>query len=129
MKYWTYYTDVVRYLERIEAGQSQKREGPAYLVWQDGDGPSMIIGPGVEWYRGDGPPPDFDAPVPSAATASLPRDAPECVASIAPGPKPIEGEAPQAQGAQENKPMIPTTVGLRRIKDINLNNRIQPPNL
>ena len=61
MKYWCYYTDVVRYLERIEAGQSQKREGPAYLVWQDGDGPSMIIGPGVEWYRGDGPPPDIDA--------------------------------------------------------------------
>ena len=61
MKYWTYYTDVVRYLERIEAGQSQKAEAPAYLVWQDGDGPSMIIGPGVEWYRGDGPPPDIDA--------------------------------------------------------------------
>ncbi len=61
MKYWCYYTDVVRYLERVEAGQSQKREGPAYLVWQDDDGPSMIIGPGVEWYRGDGPPPDIDA--------------------------------------------------------------------
>ena len=61
MKYWCYYTDVVRYLERLEAGQSQKREAHAYLVWQDGDGPSMIIGPGVEWYRGDGPPPDIDA--------------------------------------------------------------------
>ena len=61
MKYWCYYTDVVRYLERIEAGQSQKREAPAYLVWQDDDGPSMIVGPGVEWYRGDGPPPDTAA--------------------------------------------------------------------
>ena len=61
MKYWCYYTDVVRYLERIEAGQSQKTEAPAYLVWQDDDGPSMIAGPGIEWYRGDGPPPDIDA--------------------------------------------------------------------
>ncbi len=43
------------------------------------------------------------------------------------GPKPIEGEAPQ--GARENKPVIPTTIGLRRMKDINLNNRSQPPNL
>ncbi len=43
------------------------------------------------------------------------------------GPKPIEGEAPQ--GAQENKPMIPATIGLRRMKDINLNNRSQPQNL
>ena len=62
MKYWCYYTDVVRYLERLEALYSQKKaEGPAYLVWQDDDGPSMIAGPGIEWYRGDGPPPDIDA--------------------------------------------------------------------
>ena len=61
MKYWCYYTDVVRYLERIEAGQSQKTAAPAYLIWQDDDGPSMIVGPGVEWYRGNGPPPDIDA--------------------------------------------------------------------
>ncbi len=61
MKYWCYYTDVVRYLERLEASQSPKTAAPAYLVWQDDDGPSMIIGPGVEWYRGDGPPPDIDA--------------------------------------------------------------------
>ena len=61
MKYWCYYTDVVRYLERIEAGQFQKTAAPAYLVWQDDDGPSMIVGPGVEWHRGDGPPPDIDA--------------------------------------------------------------------
>ncbi len=62
MKYWCYYTDVVRYLERLEALYSQKKtEGPAYLIWQDDDGPSMIAGPGIEWHRGDGPPPDIDA--------------------------------------------------------------------
>ena len=62
MKYWCYYTDVVRNLERLEALYSQKKaEGPAYLIWQDDDGPSMIAGPGIEWHRGDGPPPDIDA--------------------------------------------------------------------
>ena len=62
MKYWCYYTDVVRYLERIEASQSPKKaEAPAYLIWQDDDGPSMIAGPGIDWHRGDGPPPDIDA--------------------------------------------------------------------
>ena len=62
MKYWCYYTDIVRYLERIEESQSQKKaEAPAYLIWQDDDGPSMIAGPGIDWHRGDGPPPDIDA--------------------------------------------------------------------
>ena len=61
MKYWCYYTDVVRYLERVEKLCARKTKAPAYLVWQDDDGPSMIIGPGVEWYRGDGPPPGIDA--------------------------------------------------------------------
>ena len=72
MKYWCYYTDVVRYLERIEAGQSQKTAAPAYLIWQDDDGPSMIIGPGVEWYRGNGPPPDIDAITVSAGRPLAP---------------------------------------------------------
>ncbi len=61
MKYWCYYTDVVRYLERLEALCAPKTKAPAYLVWQDDDGPSMIAGPGIEWHRGDGPPPDIDA--------------------------------------------------------------------
>ena len=39
----------------------------------------------------------------------------------------LEGETPQ--GAQENQPVIPTTIGLCRMKDINLNKRSQPPNL
>ena len=61
MKYWCYYTDVVRYLERVEKLCARKTEAPAYLVWQDDDGPSMIAGPGIEWHRGEGPPPDIDA--------------------------------------------------------------------
>ena len=61
MKYWCYYTDVVRYLERLEALCAPKTKAPAYLIWQDDDGPSMIAGPGIEWHRGDGPPPDIDA--------------------------------------------------------------------
>ncbi len=61
MKYWCYYTDVVRYLEKLEALHAPKTKAPAYLIWQDDGGPSMIVGPGVEWYRGDGPPPNIDA--------------------------------------------------------------------
>ena len=61
MKYWCYYTDVVRYLEKLEALCAPKTQAPAYLIWQDDGGPSMIVGPGVEWYRGDGPPPHIDA--------------------------------------------------------------------
>ena len=77
MKYWCYYTDVVRYLERLEALYSQKKaEGPAYLVWQDDDGPSMIAGPGIEWHRGDGPPPDIDAINVRIGRPSAPRRRP-----------------------------------------------------
>ena len=61
MKYWCYYTDVVRYLEKVEALFAPKTRGPAYLVWTDDDGPHMIAGPGIHWYRGDGPMPDLDS--------------------------------------------------------------------
>ena len=43
------------------------------------------------------------------------------------GRKPTERKAPQ--GAQENKPMFPLMIGLRRMKNINLNNASQPLNL
>ncbi len=61
MKYWCYYANVVRYLEKVEALFVPKTRGPAYLVWTDDDGPHMIAGPGIHWYRGDGPMPDLDA--------------------------------------------------------------------
>ena len=61
MKYWCYYANVVRYLEKVEALLAPKTRGPAYLVWTDDDGPHMIAGPGIHWYRGDGPMPDLDA--------------------------------------------------------------------
>ena len=61
MKYWCYYTDVVRYLEKVEALCAPKTPRGAYLVWTDDDGPHMIAGPGVYWNRGDGPMPDLDA--------------------------------------------------------------------
>ena len=61
MKYWCYYANVVRYLEKVEALFAPKTRGPAYLVWTDDDGPHMIAGPGIHWYRGDGPMPDLDA--------------------------------------------------------------------
>ncbi len=64
MKYGRYYKDVVRRLERIEARRSHKAGAPAYLIWQDEDGPSMIVGPGIEWHRGDGPPPARTRPAP-----------------------------------------------------------------
>ena len=61
MKYWCYYANVVRYLEKVEALFAPKTRGPAYLVWTDDDGPHMIAGPGIHWYRGDGPMPDLDS--------------------------------------------------------------------
>ena len=61
MKYWCYYANVVRYLEKVEALLAPITRGPAYLVWTDDDGPHMIAGPGIEWYRGQGPMPDLDA--------------------------------------------------------------------
>ena len=61
MKYWCYYANVVRYLEKVEALLAPITRGPAYLVWTDDDGPHMIAGPGIHWYRGDGPMPDLDS--------------------------------------------------------------------
>ena len=70
MKYWCYYANVVRYLEKVEALFVPKTRGPAYLVWTDDDGPHMIAGPGIHWYRGDGPMPDLDAlEIPVSITA------------------------------------------------------------
>ena len=40
MKYWCYYANVVRYLEKVEALFVPKIRGPAYLVWTDDDGPT-----------------------------------------------------------------------------------------
>ena len=72
MKYWCYYANVVRYLEKVEALFVPKTRGPAYLVWTDDDGPHMIAGPGIEWYRGDGPMPDLDAlEIPVSITAPI----------------------------------------------------------
>ena len=72
MKYWCYYANVVRYLEKVEALFTPKTRGPAYLVWTDDDGPHMIAGPGIHWYRGDGPMPDLDAlEIPVSITAPI----------------------------------------------------------
>ena len=72
MKYWCYYANVVRYLEKVEALFVPKTRGPAYLVWTDDDGPHMIAGPGIHWYRGDGPMPDLDAlEIPVSITAPI----------------------------------------------------------
>ena len=72
MKYWCYYANVVRYLEKVEALYAPKTRGPAYLVWTDDEGPHMIAGPGIEWYRGDGPMPDLDAlEIPVSITAPI----------------------------------------------------------
>ena len=72
MKYWCYYANVVRYLEKVEALFAPKTRGPAYLVWTDEDGPHMIAGPGIHWYRGDGPMPDLDSlEIPVSITAPI----------------------------------------------------------
>ena len=72
MKYWCYYANVVRYLEKVEALFAPKTRGPAYLVWTDDDGPHMIAGPGIHWYRGDGPMPDLDSlEIPVSITAPI----------------------------------------------------------
>ena len=72
MKYWCYYANVVRYLEKVEALLAPITRGPAYLVWTDDDGPHMIAGPGIHWYRGDGPMPDLDSlEIPVSITAPI----------------------------------------------------------
>ena len=72
MKYWCYYANVVRYLEKVEALLAPPTRGPAYLVWTDDDGPHMIAGPGIHWYRGDGPMPDLDSlEIPVSITAPI----------------------------------------------------------
>ena len=60
MKHWCYYTRVVSYLEKLEALCAPNTKTAHFLVWTDDDGPHMIVGPGVEWYRGDGPMPELD---------------------------------------------------------------------
>ena len=72
MKYWCYYANVVRYLEKVEALLAPITRGPAYLVWTDDEGPHMIAGPGIHWYRGDGPMPDLDSlEIPVSITAPI----------------------------------------------------------
>ena len=71
MKHWCYYTRVVSYLERLEANQSQNTRTGAYLVWRDDDGPVMVAGPDIDWFRGDGPCPIGDL----AAQTDLPAQA------------------------------------------------------
>ena len=61
MKHWCHFSRVVSYLERVEAGVPDNTPKGRYLVWTDEDGPHMIAGPGIEWYRGDGPMPDLDS--------------------------------------------------------------------
>jgi len=60
MKHWCFYANVVRNLERLEAGAAQKKPGGAYLVWSDDEGPHMIAGPDIDWHRGAGPMPDLE---------------------------------------------------------------------
>ena len=61
MKHWCQYARVVNYLERLEAAQRQNTPTGAYLVWRD-DGPWMVAGPDIDWFRGDRPPPDIEGP-------------------------------------------------------------------
>ena len=61
MKHWCHFSRVVSYLERVEAGVPDNTPKGRYLVWTDEDGPHMIAGPGIHWYRGDGPMPDLDS--------------------------------------------------------------------
>ena len=61
MKHWSHFSRVVSYLERVEAGVPDNTPKGRYLVWTDDDGPHMIAGPGIHWYRGDGPMPDLDS--------------------------------------------------------------------
>ena len=109
MKYWCYYANVVRYLETVEALFVPKTRGPAYLVWTDDDGPHMIAGPGIHWYRGDGPMPDLDAleiPVSigaarvskrlptSARSTRTRRNTPRTVSKPSPAKRPIHPPSP-----------------------------------
>ena len=56
----SYYPKIVSFLERLEARQVQNTPTGAYLVWRDDDGPWMVAGPDIDWFRGDGPLPDLE---------------------------------------------------------------------
>ncbi len=59
MRHWTYYTRVFSFLERIEARQAKNTPTGAYLVWRDDDGPVMVAGPDIDWFRGNGRSPTY----------------------------------------------------------------------
>jgi len=59
MRHGSYYPKIVSFLERLEAAQAQNTPTGAYLVWRDEDGPWMVAGPDIDWFRGDGPLPDL----------------------------------------------------------------------
>ncbi len=72
MKHWCYYANVVRYLEKLEAGAAKKKQRGAYLVSTDDEGPHMIAGPDIYWHRGAGPMPDLEGLRNGAASVSKP---------------------------------------------------------
>ena len=83
MKHWCFYTRVVSYLDRLEAGEPQKTPTGAYLVWRDEDGPWMVAGPDIDWFRGDGPLPDIEGLVLSGAARVSKRSPPSALSTQA----------------------------------------------
>jgi len=83
MRHWCFYTRVVSYLERLEAGQVQNTPTGAYLVWRDDDGPWMVAGPDIDWFRGDGPLPDIEGLILSGAARVHKRSAPNSLSTRA----------------------------------------------
>ena len=113
MKYWCYYANVVRYLEKVEALFVPKTRGPAYLVWTDDDGPHMIAGPGIEWYRGDGPMPDLDAlEIPVSITA--PIGAARVSKRLPPNPRSTPTQQNTAATVSKRSPANPLSTRTRR---------------
>jgi len=72
----SYYPKIVSFLERLEARQVQNTPTGAYLVWRDDDGPWMVAGPDIDWFRGDGPLPDLPGLTMSATNKPINRARP-----------------------------------------------------
>ncbi len=83
-----YFRDLRRRVERLEARYFPEPEVRVYLKWLGEDGkPWMICGPGIDWFEGEGPPPEIPTsgpPPDNAATGpdpAAPADTTERTAS------------------------------------------------
>ncbi len=105
------------------SGPAAKYPNRAYLVWRDDDGPWMVAGPDIDWFRGDGPPPDIEGLIVSRAVRvrkRLPPNALSTRAKLNRAPNAREGSAT----IQPNKNKVSETSAKRSCRANQSNGKI-----